>query len=83
MTGDSHAIYNSSGERTNVAHDVIIGEHVWIGYRATLLKGARIANGSVVGTGSVITKEFMRENSIIVGNPAKVVKDNIIWNKKR
>ena len=83
MTGDSHAIYNSSGERINTAKDVFIGEHVWIGYRATLLKGTRIADGSIIGTGSIANKTFMQQNCVIVGNPAKVVKENIIWNKNR
>jgi acetyltransferase-like isoleucine patch superfamily enzyme len=36
----------------NPARNVFIGEHVWLGSRVTIMKGARIGKDSVVGTGS-------------------------------
>jgi acetyltransferase-like isoleucine patch superfamily enzyme len=52
--------------------DVIIGDHVWIGYRAILLPGISIGDGAVVGAGAVVTKNVM-PYTIVAGNPAKVI----------
>jgi len=52
---------------------VIIGNNVWIGERAIILKGVKIGNNSVVAAGSVVTKE-VPENTVVGGNPARVIK---------
>lgn len=82
-TGDSHSILNSKGERTNFAEDVEIGNHVWITQNVTVLKGTKIPNNSIVGTGSVVTKKFEEENVLITGNPAKIIKRDLNWDKQR
>lgn len=61
----------------NPNHEISIGNHVWIGYRTTVLKGASIPNNSVVAACSVVTKELSSESCVYVGN--KCVKDNIMW----
>ncbi|MEI6285442.1 MAG: DapH/DapD/GlmU-related protein [Bacillota bacterium] len=53
--------------------EVIIGDNVWIGWGAIILKGVEIGNNSIVAAGSVVTGKFP-DNVIIAGNPAKVVK---------
>lgn len=53
--------------------DVVIGHDVWIGYGATILSGVTIGNGAVIGAFSVVAKD-VPPYSIVVGNPAKVVK---------
>lgn len=50
-----------------------IGSNVWLGARAIILPGVIIGNNVVVGAGSVVTKN-VPENSLVVGNPAKVIK---------
>ena len=57
-----------------------IGNHVWIGSRATVLKGVHIGAGSVVGTGAVVTKN-VPENCLVAGVPAEVVRENIKWER--
>ena len=52
---------------------VILGEDVWLGAGVIVLDGVRIGKGSIVGAGSVVTREIP-EYSIAVGVPAKVVK---------
>ena len=82
-TGDSHSVIDMSGERINSAADVVIGDHVWIGYRVLVNKGVVIPENTVIGTGAVVTKSFDESNTILAGVPAKVVKKNIKWCKER
>lgn len=82
-TGDSHSIINMSGERINPSQDVIIGNHVWLGNKTIVTKGAIISDNSIVGTGTIVTKEFKKNGVILAGSPAKVVKDNINWSRER
>ena len=52
-----------------------IGNYVFVGENATILKGAEIGHHSVIGAGSVV-KEFMKipPYSLVVGVPARVVR---------
>ncbi len=52
---------------------VVIEDDVWIGGKVIILPGVKIGRGSVIGAGSVVTKDIS-PYSIAVGNPAKVVK---------
>lgn len=81
-TSDSHPIYDMNiGQRINPARSVFIGDHVWIAARVCILKGCKIGNNSIIGVGSIVTREIP-SNVIAVGNPAKVVKMNVNWNSK-
>ncbi|MBS4807472.1 MAG: Coenzyme F420 hydrogenase/dehydrogenase, beta subunit C-terminal domain [Paraprevotella sp.] len=60
------------------AKPVIIGDNVWIGYRAMILKGVTIGDNSVVAANSVVTKD-VPSNSIVAGNPAKIIRTGINW----
>ncbi|MEM8594078.1 MAG: acyltransferase [Pseudomonadota bacterium] len=69
---DWHDVYDRvSFDSTHKA--VVIGDNVWIGDHATVLKGVRIGDNSVVAAGSVVTKDIP-ENCIYAGNPAKLIK---------
>lgn len=82
-TTDSHSIIDAStGNRTNPANDITIGNHVWLGYNVSINKGVTIAENSVIAGHSVVTKS-VRANSIAAGIPAKEVKDGINWNRMR
>ena len=80
-TGDGHPIFTSDNVVINRGKDIIVGDHVWVGQDVTLLKGAIIPDGSVVGIGSMVTKAFATDNVVIVGNPARIVKENIHWTR--
>jgi acetyltransferase-like isoleucine patch superfamily enzyme len=58
-----------------------IEEDVWIGSNSVILSGVTIGRGSIIGAGSIITKDVPRY-SIVIGNPAKILKlrfsENII-----
>lgn len=81
-TGDGHPIFTSDNVVINRGKDIIVGDHVWVGQDVTLLKGAIIPDGSVVGIGSMVTKAFATDNVVIVGNPARIVKENIHWTRE-
>ena len=70
---DSHTIVG----RESIA-PVIIGDNVWIGSGAIILKGVTIGNGSVIGAGSVVTDDIP-PRCLAVGTPAKVIRENIEW----
>src|SRR2546423_14178445 len=52
---------------------VKIGDNVWIGMNAVILKGVTIGENSVVAAGSVVTKS-VEPNTVVAGDPAVVVK---------
>jgi len=54
---------------------ISIGDKVWIGAKATVLKGVTIGEGAVVGVGSVVTKD-VAPYTIVGGVPAKEIKKN-------
>jgi acetyltransferase-like isoleucine patch superfamily enzyme len=49
-----------------------IGSHVWIGARVIILKGVTIGDYSIIGAGSIVTKN-VESNTIVAGNPAKKI----------
>jgi maltose O-acetyltransferase len=52
---------------------VIIEDHVWVGSRVVILPGVFVGHHSVIGAGSVVTKDIPA-NCLAVGNPARVVR---------
>ncbi len=60
----------------NMKADVRIGDNCFIGNGAILLPGITIGNEVIVGAGSVVTKD-VPSNSIVAGNPARVIRGGI------
>jgi carbonic anhydrase/acetyltransferase-like protein (isoleucine patch superfamily) len=57
-------------------HGCTIGEGSLIGIQATVLNGAKIGRNCLVGAGSVVTEgKAFPDNSLILGSPAKVVRE--------
>lgn len=59
-----------------------IRNYVLMGADTKIMKGDIIEDGSVIGTGAIVTG-FVNQNSIYVGIPAKKVSDNIYWERER
>jgi len=53
--------------------DTIIGNDVWIGYRACILPGVRIGDGAIIGSFAVVTKD-VPPYTIVGGNPAQPIR---------
>lgn len=51
---------------------ISMGENVWIGTRATVLAGARLGDGAIVGAGAVVDFE-VPDYAVVAGNPARIV----------
>ena len=70
---DVHPIYDgASGEITNAVRELKVGDRVWVGAQATLLKNAVVPDGCIVGWGSVVSGRFDRPNVVVAGNPARI-----------
>lgn len=54
-------------------HPVVIGDDVWIGAGAVVLKGVTIGDRAIIGTRAVVTKDVPAD-CVFAGNPARVVK---------
>lgn len=54
--------------------DVYIGDNVWIGANTVVVPGVRIGRNTVIGAGSVVTKDIP-ENTVAVGNPCRVLRE--------
>jgi len=65
--------------KRNTDNSIIIGDHVWIGCGAKIYKGTVIPNGCIISSNSIVRGKFLTENSIIAGNPAKIIKENVKW----
>lgn len=79
MDSDYHDIYDFNHKKINENAEIEIGDNVWIGCRNMILKGTKIGNNIIIGSNSTITGKFTRENSIVAGNPAKIIKENVYW----
>lgn len=53
---------------------VVIGNNVWIGANAVLLPGVHIGDNTVIGAGSVVTKDIPA-NVVAVGNPCRILRE--------
>lgn len=78
---DGHTIFSTedSSILNRPQKGITIGDHVWVGMRASILKDVTIPNNTIIGAGSLVNKSFTEENTIIAGTPAKVIKKNVNW----
>ena len=79
MDSDEHPVYNKEGERINEDRPIVVGNHVWIGCKSILLKGAEIPDNSVLAAGTQLRTAFRGEEQIIGGNPPSILKREARW----
>ena len=53
--------------------DVRVGNNVWIGYGACILRGVTVGDNAVIGTNAVVTRD-VPANAVVAGVPARVVR---------
>ena len=80
-TSDAHPLYDSiNKQRVNFPKSVYIGDHVCLGHLAYISKGVHIGSGSIIDNDSFVqSNNRIRSNSFSLGNPSKIVKDNVFF----
>ena len=81
---DGHSILDANtGEILNEPKGAVtIGNHVWVGEAVRITKNARIHDNSIIGGGAVAYKDYEESNVVIAGNPGKIVRRNITWDRR-
>ena len=69
---EPHLRHSPPGSKTSAP--IVIERNVWVGARATIMKGVHIGENSVVGLGSIIRKSIPA-NVVVIGNPQQIVKN--------
>lgn len=76
---DKHKVWRD-GVRTNEKpRRIIVGRHVWLCSKVTLLQGAGIKEGSIVAFNALVNKRFKDSHILLAGIPAKKKKENVEW----
>lgn len=79
---DNHTItIKDTNTVINIPRGIFIGNHCWIGRNVMIAKNFHIGDNSIIGMSSVAAGKFTESNIIIAGNPAKIIKRNIYWNR--
>ena len=78
---DGHSIFEN-GNLINPSSNIHIGNNVWICQNVKILKGAHIGNNSVIALNALVSSGVYKNNVILAGIPAKIIKSNIYWSKE-
>lgn len=70
------------GEVLGSSGKVTIGDNVFIGANATILKGVTVGNNVIIGAGSLVNKDIP-DNCVAAGNPARVIMSLDTYHEKR
>ena len=82
MDNDAHQILSSEHKVVNHNSPISFGNHVWLGCRNIVLKGAVIPDGCMVASGSKITGVYSLTNCII-GSGKKIIKKDVFWKRNK
>ena len=81
VIGENVLIRDTDGHKligSDSSGPISMGNHVWIGAKATILKGVEIGEGAVIGANSVVTRNIP-PHCLAVGSPARVIRENVSW----
>ena len=77
---DVHLIYDVADKsRVNLSKSVFLGDHIWIGQDAMILKGTHIGSGSIIGAKSLAANKKIPSNAVWGGNPAKEIRRGVFF----
>jgi acetyltransferase-like isoleucine patch superfamily enzyme len=80
MDTDFHHIFQENAV-INLPKPIVIGNHVWMGMRCTVLKGTIIADDCIIAANSLVAGNLNTPCAVYGGIPAKILKQNIKWKK--
>ena len=77
---DSHTVFDlNTNVPINVPTSIVLGNHIWCGFGVDILKNSVISSNCVVGARALVSGQFTKENCVIAGVPAKIIKTEINW----
>jgi acetyltransferase-like isoleucine patch superfamily enzyme len=81
---DGHAILDKDTKEilNKPKHPLTIGDNCWIGQDVRITKGAIIPDNTIVGVAAAVTRPFTEQYTAIAGNPAKVIKRGVVWDRR-
>ena len=77
---DFHSIFDQDSSVVNPPQPVIIGNHVWVGTNATILKGVELFEGSIVGAGTILS-EGRYQDLVVNESKSIVLKKDRKWER--
>jgi maltose O-acetyltransferase len=72
LDSDFHGLHPRQRRMVGVSKPVEIGDNVWIGMGAMILKGVTVGQDAVIGASCVVTRD-VPDGAIVVGNPMRIV----------
>ena len=79
MDTDEHPLYDMENQHINPDKPIFVGDHVWIGCKCVLLKGAEVPSNTVLAAGTLLKTTFAGEHQVIGGNPPSILKRDVRW----
>jgi len=79
MDSDFHKIKDKDQNTINPDKPIIIGNKVWFGCRNSILKGAKVASNSIIGSNSTVSKDISDKPGVYIGNPITLSKEGVTW----
>ncbi|WP_026523802.1 acyltransferase [Butyrivibrio sp. MB2005] len=80
LDDDHHPIYNSEGKIINSAKEIVIGNNVLIGMKASILKGATIGDQCVIGANSLVGN-IIPSNTMVGQTGVRPIAKDITWER--
>ena len=81
LDSDNHKVIHKNQKSVCDRGSIRVGNHVWVAAFSHILKNSVIPDGSIVAYHSLVTKKFEGEKLLLGGCPAKVVEEEIEWER--
>jgi acetyltransferase-like isoleucine patch superfamily enzyme len=83
QAADQHPIVDLKSGKVinNQRRRTVLGAHVWVGRGAVLMPDVKVGRGAIVGTGAIVTQD-VPATSVVVGVPARVVREDTTWSRQ-
>lgn len=86
MSKDGHPIFDvNTREQINYKEscNLRVGNHVWCGNGVTIMSECDIGRNCMIGANSFIRNKKFANNCMIAGNPARIIRRDITWNRSQ